>query len=186
MVGTKINSIDIFKFLCALMVVGIHTQPFGERLGGGYYATTIFRIAVPFFFAVSSYLFFNKEKPDIIRYVKRILLLDIAWTVFQSPYIIYKYYVISPSSVGDSTLDLVQSMLVGESYMGSWYIHASWLGLLLLYLSTKYLRPSIVMLITTLCFMITLLDSSYRFVWYNIDYQIVMLGGVNSFSQSLL
>jgi len=31
----EIAAIDIAKFLCALLVIGIHTQPFGERLSGG-------------------------------------------------------------------------------------------------------------------------------------------------------
>ncbi len=45
-----VKSIDLFKFICALMVVGIHTQSFGDRLNEGLLVTTIFRIAVPFFF----------------------------------------------------------------------------------------------------------------------------------------
>ncbi len=27
--------VDFVKFLCAIMVVGIHAQPFGDRLTGG-------------------------------------------------------------------------------------------------------------------------------------------------------
>lgn len=39
--------VDFVKFLCAIMVVGIHAQPFGDRLTGDVF-TTFFRIAVPF------------------------------------------------------------------------------------------------------------------------------------------
>ena len=30
-----LTTADIIKFLCAIMVVGIHTQPLGDRLNGG-------------------------------------------------------------------------------------------------------------------------------------------------------
>lgn len=65
-----VKSIDLFKFICALMVVGIHTQPFGDRLNDGLLATTILRIAVSFFFCISSYLFFRKENKNIYMYIK--------------------------------------------------------------------------------------------------------------------
>ena len=37
-----IAAIDIAKLLCALLVVGIHTQPLGGRLAGGGYLFTTF------------------------------------------------------------------------------------------------------------------------------------------------
>ena len=30
-----LTTVDLLKFLCAIMVVGIHAQPFGDRLNGG-------------------------------------------------------------------------------------------------------------------------------------------------------
>ena len=32
-----VKSTDLSKFICALMVVGIHTQPFGDRLNDGLF-----------------------------------------------------------------------------------------------------------------------------------------------------
>ena len=113
------KSIDLFKLFCAIMVVGIHTQPFGERLWGGYYPTTIFRIAVPFFFVFSSFLFFSREGASIKKYVKRLLLLDVAWTIVQSPVIVYKFFLTSGDTFALSLIKFLQAALVGESYMGS-------------------------------------------------------------------
>ena len=58
----SVASIDVFKFLCAIMVVGIHTQPLGDGLFLGICITTVFRVAVPFFFAIS----YSKGKQNIV------------------------------------------------------------------------------------------------------------------------
>lgn len=168
------KSIDIFKFIYALMVIGIHSQPFGDRLNDGLYATTIFRIAVPFFFCVSSYLFFSKDKQDIGKYVLRLFKFDVAWTILQSPYVIYKFFVISDQQFPISIINLIRSMLVGESYMGSWYIHASWLGLLILYYMTKVMKEKYMYLFSSLLLILALFDTSYKFLCYNIDSNIIV------------
>ena len=158
-----IASIDVFKFLCAVMVVGIHTQPFGDRLSSGLYATTIFRVAVPFFFAISSYLFYIKGELNIIKYVRRLVILDIVWTLLELPFIIYIFFG-RDISLDESVWKLLQGLLFGESYKGSWYIHASWMGMFLLYVMSKYFSKGIVAFICVCCFTLGLLDSSYRYL----------------------
>lgn len=69
------NSIDIFRFICAIMVIAIHTHPlidFHPMLG--YVATQVIpNIAVPFFFSVSGFFYIKKiegikkEKKKIIE-----------------------------------------------------------------------------------------------------------------------
>lgn len=62
--------IDFTKFVCAIMVVGIHIAPFGiqETNSVLYYANfylqnCVFRIAVPFFFVtIGMALFKDKDK----------------------------------------------------------------------------------------------------------------------------
>lgn len=58
----RVNSIDIFRLLCALLVVIIHTSPFtdmNETLG--FIVVQILpRIAVPFFFCISGYYYIEK------------------------------------------------------------------------------------------------------------------------------
>lgn len=63
----EIEILDVVKFIMAIMVVGIHTL-------GRYGIYPLFRIAVPLFFMISSYLFFsNTEKRGNLKYLKKIL-----------------------------------------------------------------------------------------------------------------
>ena len=57
---TKRNcSIDIFRYICAIMVVAIHSSPFTDiNKDLGYIFTEIVpQIAVPFFFITSGYFY---------------------------------------------------------------------------------------------------------------------------------
>ncbi len=61
------NSIDIFRYVCALMVVIIHTNPFctGSLAPLGVFLKQFFaRVAVPYFFVVSGYFLFKKLDKD--------------------------------------------------------------------------------------------------------------------------
>lgn len=81
------NSIDIFRYLCAVMVVAIHIHPFMDiNVKLGYVCTQILpRIGVPFFFTVAGYFYVQKfeKNPQIFsHYIKRLLKTYIAWSVF--------------------------------------------------------------------------------------------------------
>ena len=81
----KINSIDILRLICAVMVVAIHTQPLTEYENiAGYFATYIFpRMGVPFFFAVSGYFYISglmQGKKVFLKYLKRLLTIYILWS----------------------------------------------------------------------------------------------------------
>ena len=56
------NSIDIFRYICAILVVSIHAVPFIEiNTTVSYFFVKILpRIAVPFFFAISGYYYIKK------------------------------------------------------------------------------------------------------------------------------
>ena len=83
MTHKRLSSIDLMKFLCAVLVVGIHTEPFtfSPMLDNAFGILT--RIAVPFFFIASSYLFFLKplSLKRLGRFVKRIFILYLVWSV---------------------------------------------------------------------------------------------------------
>ena len=70
---THNNSIDIFRLLCAVMVVAIHTAPFSDISGplGDLCTNLLPRIAVPYFFATAGYFYISAlEHP---------LLADLLW-----------------------------------------------------------------------------------------------------------
>lgn len=83
--GTRNNSVDIFRLLCAIMVVAIHANPFTELNSTiGYFATQIFpRIAVPFFFAIAGYYYIkalSSGKKVFLKYIKRLLIVYSIWS----------------------------------------------------------------------------------------------------------
>jgi peptidoglycan/LPS O-acetylase OafA/YrhL len=56
------NSLDLAKFICAIMIIELHTGPlsfFGSNIGA-VERGIITIIAVPFFFVVSGFLFLKK------------------------------------------------------------------------------------------------------------------------------
>lgn len=72
-------ALDIFKVICAILIVAIHTRPFSEISGtlDFYLCDVIARIAVPYFFTASGYFLFKKleMRNGKACFNKRILLL---------------------------------------------------------------------------------------------------------------
>lgn len=78
-------SIDIFRYVCAIMVVAIHTSPFVERNATlGYVAAQIIpSVAVPFFLITAGYYYIQsleKGTAKLGQYVFRLLKIYILWS----------------------------------------------------------------------------------------------------------
>lgn len=85
----RIDALDVTKFICAWMVVVIHTTPLKKysQIADILTAQGICRIAVPCFFAISAFLLFYRMSEDkkeniarIKRYCVRILYMYISWS----------------------------------------------------------------------------------------------------------
>lgn len=79
-------SIDIFRYVCAIMVIMIHTRPLEEfNVQLGFFTSNIIpRIAVPFFFAVSGYFYIQKlEKKEkvFVNYIIGLIKIYFIWSV---------------------------------------------------------------------------------------------------------
>lgn len=89
--------LDIAKFIFAIFVIAIHTQPsLPEPIG------QLQALAVPFFFAVSAFLLFIKLTPPYIqsaeqesnifsRYCLKMIKIYVAWNIVYLPIAIYEY-----------------------------------------------------------------------------------------------
>lgn len=120
------ESIDIFRYVCAIMVVAIHTRPL-EELGEewGYLTTQILpQIGVPFFFAVAGYFYASKlEKGEksLGVYMRRLLRTYLLWSCL--------YYLIDFAQWGHSQLkgfivNCVYSFVVVGSHYHFWFFPA--------------------------------------------------------------
>ncbi len=123
---TRICSIDIFRYVCAIMVVAIHTSPFSEiNKELGYIFTEIIpRIGVPFFFAVTGYFYIQKlekaQKP-FFAYFIRLISTYFLWSLL--------YYFIAFIRRGnlnlkDFIVNSVYSFIITGSYYHFWFFPA--------------------------------------------------------------
>ncbi len=117
----KVNSIDILRLICAVMVVAIHTQPLTEYKNlAGYFATFVFpRLGVPFFFAVSGYFYISgliQGKKVLVKYIKRLLTIYILWS-----FIYYSVDLIQVIRSNGSITPFMKRSLVNFFISGSHY-----------------------------------------------------------------
>lgn len=88
--------IDLLKFIMAVCVVAIHTQPLYsvQSIVVQRLFDTITSLAVPYFFSVSGFLLFSKIDADIScrknmevckRYLSRVLSLYVIWNIIYLP-----------------------------------------------------------------------------------------------------
>lgn len=121
------NSIDIFRYVCALMVVAIHAHPFCE-LGVNadfFFSTLLPRIAVPFFFAASGYFYIKKLESGtercFSRYLKRIVTTYALWSVI---YFIFTFCKGGYSALKWFAVSSVYNFFVKGSYYHFWFFPA--------------------------------------------------------------
>lgn len=92
--ANHIEILDVMKFVSACLVVAIHALPLRD-IGGGFWLTTLARLAVPLFFTISAYLLFKRifdaeqtkreQNLIVIRFCKRIAVLLLIWIVISFP-----------------------------------------------------------------------------------------------------
>lgn len=90
-------NIDIFKYLFALLILSLHLSPFVQvNATLNYMFNQIFtRIGVPFFFIASGFFLETKinNYNNITKYIKRLMILYIFYTLIYLPQIFYELYV---------------------------------------------------------------------------------------------
>lgn len=125
--------IDIFKFFCSFLIIGIHTAPFGELgiLDSAFGVLT--RIAVPFFFVSSSFFLFKKEFSwsRIARYCKRLLLLYVVYSLF---------YVIYELATGQFFLRFFLVKFFFSGYQQLWFLQQSVIAVLVISLFIRLFK----------------------------------------------
>lgn len=154
-------SVDVFKFLAAILIVAIHTNPFSGSVID-YYFTCFCRIGVPFFFIASSFFFFKKNHPNIKQYTLRLSKLYILWFLIELP-LIYHYFFIEAnySSMLIKVLNLIRSILFSNTWGASWFVMASILSVNIVFFLSRKLSNKQILIIAIGAYIISLLSSSY-------------------------
>lgn len=123
--------IDLMKFIMAILVIAIHTDPFiafNQMLGYKIW-TIITSLAVPFFFLASGFFLeihmTNKQGAGYLgKYLKKIVKLYLIWNIIYMPLSVYGYIAVQ-SSLKQAVFSYLRGLLfLGEHYNSYvlWYL----------------------------------------------------------------
>ena len=176
----RIPSIDLFRYVCGVLVIAIHTRPMEEISQNlGYITSDVLpRIAVPFFFAVSGFFYFQNlmsGKKPFRRTFSRLLLTYTVWSCL--------YYFIDFIQWGHENLrGFLSNCLLGfltyGSYYHFWFFPALLFSLCLSELLWKLKARRALVPMSILLYLIGCMGCSY----YNICRSIPILGALFSYS----
>lgn len=130
------TSIDIVKFLMALLILGGHTAAeWAHSTGLVHLVWGVSNFAVPFFFACSGFLFFEKvyilPEQDQIQYYKkwsiRVLKMYAVWSLVYFCFYFFGDWV-PLGFPQDKILNWCHRSLVFSTYATIWFLPALWIG----------------------------------------------------------
>lgn len=116
------SSIDIARYVCAVMVVANHTRVFADmdKIIWNLLNAVFFRNAVLFFFAVSGYFFIKNALGDVCKEKAYLLRIVKTYAFWSCIYLIEEF--ISDVLLGSlSVLNFVKSSVIGFFITGSHY-----------------------------------------------------------------
>lgn len=163
------NSIDIFRYICAILVVSIHTHPFEEiNVNLSYFFVQIIpRIAVPFFFAISGYYYIKKitqEGVDINKifwkYTMRLLIVYSLWSLI---YIAINFIIgiVQGTNILTFLKETVMNYFFYGSYYHLWFFPALFFALIVTTFFVKIRKLKILVFTSIILYIIGCLGCSY-------------------------
>lgn len=146
----NLNGLDLFKFIMAIFVVAIHTEPlYGiENKTVVSFFSVLTSCAVSFFFIASGYLLARKfEEPyccksnrnAVIRYLKKILKMYFIWTAVYFPLAVYYYHKENYSVLYSILVTVRKFVFRGDNYNSwmLWYLLATIYALIFIWITMK-------------------------------------------------
>ena len=144
------GAVDIVKLIMALLVIVIHKPVFYNEFLNYISGNIICSVAVPFFFAASSYFFFrkiNRDKNDnvkLLNFEKRLFKLYLIWTIIYLPCIFVKYNTGNYESLNlklflGQLLLTVKNFFLSTSFVHLWYVNALMLSVAIIFFLYKKL-----------------------------------------------
>ena len=127
------NAVDIFRLVCAMLVVCVHTQLFYEiNANLNYFCTKIFpRIVMPFFFSVSGYYFIGSlisGEKVYIRYLKKLLIVYSLWSIIYFSLTFFNLIVLNHQPITDFIKQCALNFFIYGSYYQLWFFPAIFLS----------------------------------------------------------
>ncbi len=182
------TAIDIAKYISALLVVCIHTFPLYDLspVANMAWIQCVCRIAVPFFFTVSAFLFFRKIDPkkgrkdevntaELKHYLRRLLYLYLTWTILYLPYTFLLWR--SEGYTITFLMRWVFDCFFNGSYYHLWFLPALMLGTLIVYTLYTSVRLKKGLCIVFILYVIGMLMNVYGEMLAAIPYVSILYNG---------
>jgi len=166
--NSNYDSIDIMKFLLAILVVALHAQvPILMNVG---------RLAVPFFFIASSFFFFAKYDHLITRkersaylkkYCMRVFRLYISWWILYLPFFIKTIF---DEYANDGIIGCIATIVripitgVTPGWNPGWYLIASLYGMIFLILFLRIFPIAFGFCLGIIVEVLSIIGTSYSFL----------------------
>lgn len=148
---TYYSGIDITKFICAIMVVAIHTQPFINFSWLDRGPGIVTRLAVPFFFVCTGFFLFDDivDSPKIKKYLLRILLLYVIWSIVYLPF-------------NWPIDDLIRTFLIEGVSGHLWYLPALLFSIVLILILDRIISVKAILLLSSIVYLLGVFLSTYK------------------------
>ena len=136
-----------------ILVIGIHTEPFGFNFWLDKSFGVVTRLCVPFFFVTSAYCFWRSHKSPK-EFLKRIVMLYIVWSVIYLP--------VDIGELGEMTIPQILRLFLWEGNNHAlWYLCGTVIGFIITCVLLKFLKPKQVFIIALLFLVIGTVKSTY-------------------------
>lgn len=166
----KYNQIDLMKFLCAILIIILHTNPFGSfsRAINFGFRNIICTVAVPLFFISSGFLFAvktdgiqdSKQRGDYVKkFSLRLILLYVIWSLIYLAFVIINWF--RKGFEAYFILKYVKDFFSKGSYQTIWFLPALLVAQLVVYFLHKKLSYEKIFVLCIPIYLFTLLASSY-------------------------
>lgn len=165
----QFGALDLAKFVAAILIIVLHTNPFGSYSGVISYGlrSIVTVVAVPFFFITSGYLFFSKietlkgkEKDQyFLKYIKRLVIMYLIWSAIYFVFVLINWIRFGATYI--DVLQYVKRFFFEGSYSTIWFLPALISSITITYLLRKKLSYAQISAIAIPFYVIACLGSSY-------------------------
>lgn len=176
------TNLDLAKFVCALLVVMIHTEPLADCAPeiNFFFVNILARVAVPLFFVISGFLLFGPMEYEsgrlspcavnisrILRYWTKIALLYGSWSLAYLLILKIPMWI----STGWWGLHVVKDAAAAVLFVGThyhlWYLLTLLYAVPLMYFMTRYMRQRVLLVVAAALWLCECFRCSYA--WLGAD-----------------
>ena len=160
MVDKRIKNFDYLKYICSILVIGIHTTPLfdngvcGGGIGNFIFSDIVCRIAVPIFAVLSGFFILEAGSSKIKRYIVHILKVYAVWSLIYLPINII-------TSTPQKPLTFICECIFVGTFSHLWYLPALCFGFMLVRVLRRRFSLIVVLGISLVLYLFGLFGDSY-------------------------